>query len=282
MLGRVRRIAPGVVLHAARALARDPVRVRAPKARVLDRLVRIHGDVALRGLRHDLEVMARHELPVVPFIPDRSVRLPCADAAGVGDVAGLDAVDAEPLVQVERGAELLFVARDVAGGLVVADQVHAALLRVGRDRLEVEVGRRLGEAEVAPVREPVAVPAAVPALDQDAAKSVGGGEVDVALRVRRGRAMPRSRAPGLRVEVQRPPDADVLVRLEPGHVAERIRLVEVEDQVGHVEPGGIGRDLDRAPRRRERRAPLHAGPCRGRRQRRLQPLPRAAPSQPHG
>src|SRR3546814_18910988 len=49
MLGRVGRIAPGVELLPARALAADPVRPGAAQPRVLDRLVRVDGDMILRN-----------------------------------------------------------------------------------------------------------------------------------------------------------------------------------------------------------------------------------------
>ena len=257
---RIRRITPGVVFHATRALARDPVRIRAPQTRVLDGLVRIHRDVALRRFLDHAQVMARLHLAVMPFEMDAAIVAQRLHAAGVGHVTGLHRVDAELRVQIERGAQLLFVHGDVAGGFVMTHQAHALLLRIGRERHDVEVRIRLGEAELVAPREPVAVPALVPALDQHAAETIVRREVDVALRLGRGRAVFRPGAPGLRTQVHAPPDADVLERLHPGHVAELVRLVEVEDQVRHVQARrGVG-DLQRAPRGRERRLAAHRGP----------------------
>src|SRR6202008_4818505 len=98
----------------------------------------------------------------------------------------------------------------VAGGFVMADEPDAALARIGGDRRGVEVRARFREAEFAALPQPVAAPAAVPTLDQHAAEAVDRGEVDVPLRVRGGRTVARTGTPGLGVEVQRPPDADVL------------------------------------------------------------------------
>ncbi len=117
----------------------------------------------------------------------------------------------------------------------MADQPHALLLRVRRERHDIEVRIRLGEAELVALGEPVAIPALVPAFDQHAAETMFRREVDVALRFGRGRAVFRAGAPGLRAEVHAPPDADVLERLHPGHVAELVRLVEIEDEVRHVQ-----------------------------------------------
>ena len=58
--------------------------------------------------------MAGHHLAVMPFEVDPAVLAHRLDTAGVGDVAGLYAVDAEALIKVERRRELRFVMRDVA------------------------------------------------------------------------------------------------------------------------------------------------------------------------
>ena len=226
--------------------------------------------------------MPRHELPVVPLVTDRCrPRSRALDAAGVGDVAGLDAVDAEPLVEVERGAELLFVAATlppVSWWPIRCTPASSHRRRPPRGRSPAYASR---EAEVAPVREPVAVPAAVPALDQDAAEAVGGGEVDVALRVRGGRAVLRARAPGLLSRCSDHQMPTYLNGLNQDTSPSAFGSLRLRIRSDIVQPGGVGRDLDRAPRRGERRGALHRRACRGRRQRRLQPLSRAAPAQPH-
>src|SRR3546814_5505506 len=79
MLGRVGRIAPGVELLPARALAADPVRPGAAQPRVLDRLVRVDGDMILRRALHHVEMMAHRILAREPLRPavavdDRAAR----------------------------------------------------------------------------------------------------------------------------------------------------------------------------------------------------------------
>ena len=100
-------------------------------------------------------------------------------------------------VQIERRPQLLLVVRDVAGGFVMADQLHALLLRVGRQRPKSKSGYGSVKLNSSPSREPVAIPALVPAFDQHAAEAIGRGEVDVAARLGGGRAVLGSRAPGL-------------------------------------------------------------------------------------
>ena len=73
--------------------------------------------------------------------------------------------------------------------------MDAFRLRVRGQAHQVEVGNGLGEAEFIAVAEPVAVPALVPAFDEDAAKTVPGGEVDILLRVGSRRAMCRALGP---------------------------------------------------------------------------------------
>ena len=257
---RVRRRAPRVVFHAARALARDPVGVGATQPGVLDRFVRVDRDVPLRRLLDHAQVVVAHPLALVPFAHHRAAGVVLAlDVAGVADIAGLDHVHAVARVPLERGRQLPLIVADRAGGLVVADQVHALAGGIPRQCRQVEVGGGAGEVEAPAVGEPVAVPARVPAFHQHAAEAVGGGEVDVAPGVGGGGAVPGAGRPGLGFQVQRPPHADVLGRREPAHVADGIGLVEVEDQAGFGQVAGALADLDRAPRRGERQRAHHRG-----------------------
>ncbi len=76
--------------------------------------------------------------------------------------------------------------------------------------------------------------------------------------------MLRTVVPAPFVEMHAPPDADIFLRLHPAHVAQPVRLVEVEQNVGRsVEPGGIVRDQDRAPGRGEGRLAPHLPGLRG-------------------
>jgi hypothetical protein len=78
-----------------------------------------------------------------------------------------------------------------------------------------------------------------------------------------------------------PPDADVLRWLEPRHVAELVRLVEIENDVRRqVERAGTVCDQQRAPGRRERRDAFDFRTLRRRRQHRLEPRTVDA-TQPH-
>src|SRR3546814_8770595 len=86
MLGRVGRIAPGVELLPARALAADPVRPGAAQPRVLDRLVRVDGDMILRRALHHVEMMAHRILAREPLRPAVAVD----DRAARANIAGLD------------------------------------------------------------------------------------------------------------------------------------------------------------------------------------------------
>src|SRR5690349_5158943 len=63
-----------------------------------------------------------------------------AVADGVGDVPGLDGMDAEGLVEREGGVHLAFVVLDAARGLVVDDQCHALGLGVVRHLGEIVSG----------------------------------------------------------------------------------------------------------------------------------------------
>ena len=258
VLRRVRRLAPGVVLHAARAFARDPVGVGAAQAGVLDRLMRVHRQVPARSLLHHLQMVAGHELPVVPLAPQRAPRgIAAVDLAVVTDVAGLELVHAQPCVQVQRGAQLILVVLDGAAGFMVADQVHTLFQAICRQRFNVEIGRGPGEIEVVAVAHPHAVPARIPALHQHAAEAMRGGEVDHLLRLGGGGRVLRPRGPALVVQVHRPPHAHVLGRLHPAHIAQRIGLVEVEDQVRFDQATGTVCDLQRAPGRGEGQGTTH-------------------------
>src|SRR5882724_5773797 len=99
------------------------------------------------------------------------------------------------MVQREGAVHLPLVVLDTSRRLVVDDQLDALLVGVSCHLREVVVGIWLGERECVAVLYPVAVPAHVPTFDQNSTQSVGGREVDVAFRVRRGGAVLGPRAP---------------------------------------------------------------------------------------
>src|SRR5881392_4526785 len=93
------------------------------------------------------------------------------------------------MVQREGAVHLPLVVLDAARRFIVDDRLYALLVGVSCHLREVVVGIRLGEREGVAVLYPVAVPADVPAFNQYPTQSVGGREVDVAFRVRRGGAV---------------------------------------------------------------------------------------------
>src|SRR5690606_31137669 len=247
VLGRIGRLAPGGVLHAARALAADGVGIGPAQARVLDGLVGVDRHLVFRRRLDDVEMVAGHVLALVPGQGRAPVAGRDARAAGVGDIAGLHRMPAEALHLGEGGVQLLLVVEGVAAGFVVADDLDALLAGVSRDALDIEVRVGFGEAVAPAGAEPLAVPADVPALDEHSAEAVLGGEVDVAHGVFGGRAVLGTRVPAAGLQVHVPPDADVLHRLEPADVAQLVGLVEVQDQAGFDQSAGLVGDLQGAP-----------------------------------
>src|SRR3546814_18031152 len=79
--------------------------------------------------------------------------------------------------------------------------------------------------------EPIAVPALVPPLDENAAEAVLRREVDILFGPRGRRAVVRPLGPAPRPADHSPPDADIFHRLEPTDVAELVGFVEVEFEV---------------------------------------------------
>ena len=144
----------------------------------------------------------------------------------------------------------------------MADEMHALLLRIGRQPRQVEIRIRLGEAELVAAARTSRHPSPCSSLPP------ARREIHWPRRSRCSASSPpwsrHASAPEPQVFVprcMRPPDADVLERLHPGHVAQLVRLIEVQDEIGHVQPGRIVGDLQRAPGRDEgRRAVPPSGP----------------------
>ena len=126
MLRRIAGLAPGAELHAACAFAGDPVGIGATQAAVLDRLVRIDGDVALGRFGHHFQMVARHVLAFMPRVVALAIGAGDLGLAGVGHIPCLHRRHAHALVEVERIAHLFFVVGRVAGCLMMANQ-HDAL-----------------------------------------------------------------------------------------------------------------------------------------------------------
>ena len=114
--------------------------------------------------------------------PLRSVVFGAGDDCA--DVAGLDGVVVVVFHKLEGAVELELIVGGVAGGLVVHDELDAALFGVVAEGVDVEVGVCLVEEELPVLAECCPVfPAFVPALDEYAVDAVVGCEVDVALDV---------------------------------------------------------------------------------------------------
>ncbi len=259
MLRRVARLAPGAELHAARALARDHVRIGAAQARVLERLVGIDGHLVTGRRLDDLHVVLGQRLALMEGKDHVAVRPGHARAASIGDIARLDRVLAQALHLRHGRFQLLLIAIGIAARFVVRDQLDALVAGIGGDAFQVEVGIGPGEVELFAAGEPVAVPAQVPAFDQHPAKAVLGRKIDMLDSVLGRCAMLGSRVPGLQLQVHFPPDADVLHRLDPADVAQAVRLVQVQDQAGFRQACGAVADLQGAPGRVERSLSDHGG-----------------------
>src|SRR3546814_19262188 len=90
MIGAVGEGAPGVILHAPRAFACDPIGVCAADAGVLDRFVRIDRNTIFRRCFADFPIMLPLPLAVVPLHRARPARVPPrTDPSPVGSTAVL-------------------------------------------------------------------------------------------------------------------------------------------------------------------------------------------------
>ena len=247
-----------VVFLPARRLPAEQVRVGPAEAGVLHRFVDVERHLMPRRRLDGALVVVHHVLPVVPLAGDLSAVESTRKVHPPIHVARLDDFDAEVVHERVRRVHLRLVVRGVAAGLVVANEAGAPLPRVVRQLLHRVVRVRSDEREVVSSPRPVAVPPDVPALDEHAVEAVVGGEVDVAAGVLGRRAVVGAAVPRPLPDVHRPPDADVLARLDPRDVAEGVRLVEVEDDVVRDEVAGRVADEDGSPRRAVRRLGVDA------------------------
>ena len=261
MLGRIGRLAPGVVFGPPRTFTGDEVRVGPPEARILDGLVGIDGYVVLRGPFSHVDVMAGHVLSVMVFPLLRPIGIFAQDTAGVRDVAGFYRMNAIALVVIESLFELAFVKPCIPGSFMVPHDLDAFFACVFRDAVHVEIGIGYGELEIASALAP---PAFVPAFHKDRAEAMVGREIDVFEYVIGGRAVLGSRVPAPFVEMHSPPDADVFLGFDPADIAQPVGLVEVEKDVrGRIKRRRVLADQDGPPRRFEGRFPPDLPRLRG-------------------
>ena len=219
VVGAILGFGPSIVFAPARAFAADPVRIGPAQSGVLHRFVRIdRNPVCGRGF-DDAQVMVHLFLPVVPDENFITIGIARNNPASVRDIAGLHRVDAEFAIKRHRVIKLALVDIDIATRFVMADDAHALLARVPSDFSDVEIGIGGGEVVVAPIAEPIAVPAKVPTFDQHAAETMLGGEIDMAFGVCRRGAVFFARCPTAFIEVHIPPDADVFVWDHPADIA---------------------------------------------------------------
>src|SRR5205807_5065882 len=212
--------APRIVFLTARTLTAQHVRPGPTFPRVVNRLVNVDGNPVSGRRLYDPAIVTHHVLPGVGVAFGRLVV----------HVASLDGVHAETFIQREGAVELALVILDAHRRLVMHDERDTFGLRVRGDDGQVVIRIGLGKRESISVRDPIAVPAEVPSLDERPAQAVGSREIDVALGVRRRRAVLRSLTPGVDVDVHAPPDAVVLHRRDPTRVLNPARWVELEAQ----------------------------------------------------
>ena len=230
--------------------------------------MRIDRDFVSGRCFNNAEVVAHRLLAVVPFKYDLTIGIAIARTACIGDIASLDAVNAQALVEGKGGFHLGLVIGDISGGFMMADQMNALGLCIVCHRFQIEIWIGGGEVKAGFAAKPIPIPARVPAFDQHAAKAMFSSKIDVALGIFRRRAMLRAAAPGRFVDVHLPPNADIFRRLDPRHIAQGIGLIEVEDQMAHHEACRIIADLDRPPRGGEGRGAHHFRAARTGRERR--------------
>ena len=178
----------------------------------------------------------------------RVVQLAVGEAARV---AGLHIVYAMVLTPLEGLLHLCLVVGYVAAGLVVHDDLHPLVLRVGDDPLHIEVGCGMEEVEhlgAAPL-----LPSAVPALEKHCVDIVLGGEVDIPQRIGGGGPMAVVGSPAVDAQVHAPPDANILQGARPGVVGGVVYLVPVpvavEYEAAVDEVHGLAPERQRPPSR---------------------------------
>ena len=97
------------------------------------------------------------------------------------DIACLDRVDAQRLIEPVSVLKLVFVVLGSTAGLVVGNDAHTALAGIAAQAFQVIVRISLGKVELVALFGPVGIPAVVPALDQHASQAMTGSKVDVTL-----------------------------------------------------------------------------------------------------
>lgn len=232
------------VLLAARTFAREEIWPSALDAGAFDWLVDIEANVMAGGEFDRALVVAHAELGVVKL----AAAVNHHHAAGI---AGFDVVDVVVGVIIVGDFELFFVIINEADGFVMADQLDALLFGVVGDGVEIKIVGGDGEFVVDAVFEPVAFPAFVPALDEQAANAESDGGVDVFDGVGSGSAVPAAGRPCPLADVHSPPNADEFESLDPAKIVGGWVVQNVHDAVGGELDGGIG-DHDETPRGFER------------------------------
>ena len=249
--------AAAIIFLSPRAFAAQQIGPGAAQAGVLDGVVREDGVMVPRRRLHDLLQALDRILAIGPFglVQTRP------------DIAQFDRPHAVAVIIVERGFELAQIIPHLPAGFVMADQVHPLGTRMSRHLGHIEGGLRAVEQEARmAVLPPFGhVPADIPSLDQYALDPVRRRPVDIGFGLGGGRAQLRPRLPGQQAGMHRPEDADIFLRLHPGHVAQPVGLVEVEDD-GRVRQMRRIRGHHHHPPRRHRPAmrprPVAIGPGR--------------------
>lgn len=239
-----RREGAAFVFLAAGTFAGEEVGESAFDAGAFDGFVDVEADVVFGGELEGFLVVEDAELRVVVF----TFALDIHHGAGV---ARFDVVDAEVGVVFVAGFELSFVIVDETDSFVVADDFDTVLAGVFGDAGEVAV--RLGVDEVGglAVEEPVAIPATVPTLHEEAGDTEATASVDVFESVRSGGAMAFPAGPSPFTDIHGPPDAEEFDGFNPREVGGGWS-VEAEHIVIFGEADGGAGDHNHAPRSVER------------------------------
>lgn len=249
-------------LAAASRLLRHPVGICAAEACGTRSLVAIDHDMMACGLIGDIEHMVYHPL--------RSVMLAARDDGTY--ITGLDGIIAMIVHKGESAVELALIIGGIGGSLMVHNDLNATTIGISLDRIDIEIGVRGIEEELAILakRAPI-LPALIPPLDENSVDIMIGSEIDILQHIGGVGGMAAvwgqfvvvgdaglgavivGISPCFLVSDEHlPPYTDELHRADPGGIFEGARFVEVIDELGGEDIAGIIADDECAPRSGER------------------------------
>ena len=140
-------------------------------------------------------------------------------------------IDTEALVHGIGIFHLCLVVLNATRCLVMQHQIDTFFLGIGGYRFDIEKRLRFGKAEQVGIGYPVTIPANIPAFHQKPIEAVFSDEVDVTLGLLGGCTQGFAGSPAVLTDMHTPPDTHVDSGLYPGHIAQLIGLVQIEDEV---------------------------------------------------